>query len=125
MTAPGHGGDAARRYKDITGGMNDAVVRMRQADAARAVELEATLADLHDAMEAAAERERLTVLGVALQWESALESLWSEEWLTLRPLPKPDPNAAPRELDYLDAVVAQRYEALREAIRRRPLLRRR
>jgi hypothetical protein len=123
MTAPGP--DAARRYKDITAGMTAAVDRMRREDAERAARLEAELVDLHDAMEAAAEREALTVLGVALQWESALEALWSEQWLTLRPLPKPDPRAAPHDLDYLDAVVAQRYEALREAIRRRSLLGRR
>ncbi|MCU1650437.1 MAG: hypothetical protein JWQ60_1586, partial [Pseudonocardia sp.] len=36
-----------------------------------------------------------------------------------------DPSASARDLDYLDAVVAQRYETLREAIRRRGLLGRR
>ena len=45
--------------------------------------------------------------------------------MTLSPRPKADPEASARDLDYLDAVVAQRYEALREAIRRRGLLGRR
>lgn len=123
---PGRGPSATRRYKDITAGMTDAVDRMRREDAERAAHLEARLVELHEAMEDAAEREALTVLGVALQWESALEALWSEQWLTLRPLPKPDPHAAsPTDLDYLDAMVTQRYETLREAIRRRSLLGRR
>ncbi len=37
-----------------------------------------------------------------------MESLWSESWMTLRPLPRPDPMATPGDLDYLDAVVEQR-----------------
>ena len=123
MTQPGP--SAARRYKDITGGMTEAVARMRREDAERARRLAASLPELHDAMAVAADREELTVLVVALQWESALESLWHEQWMTLRPLPAPDPSASPRDLDYLDAVVAQRYEALAEAVRRRGLLGRR
>jgi len=121
MTRPG----AARRYKDITGGMTEAVDRMRREDAERARKLAAELVALHEEMSAAADREALTVLGVALQWESALEDLWHEQWMTLSPLPKADAEASPRDLDYLDAVVEQRYEALREAIRRRGLLGRR
>lgn len=121
MTRPG----AARRYKDITGGMTEAVDRMRREDAERARRLAASLVELHEAMSAAADREALTVLGVALQWESALEDLWHEQWMTLSPLPKADPSASARDLDYLDAVVAQRYEALRDTIRRRGLLGRR
>jgi hypothetical protein len=121
MTRPG----AARRYKDITGGMTEAVDRMRREDAERARKLAAELVALHEEMSAAADREALTVLGVALQWESALEDLWHEQWMTLSPLPKAEAEASARDLDYLDAVVEQRYEALREAIRRRGLLGRR
>lgn len=119
---------AARRYKDITGGMTDAVARMRRSDVERAARLESALPELEEAMRVSAERAALTELGVGLQWEAALESLWGEHWMTLRPLPRPDPRAverAPRDLDYLDAVVAKRYEALVDAIRRRPLLGRR
>jgi hypothetical protein len=123
MTQPGP--SAARRYKDITGGMTEAVARMRREDAERARRLADSLVELHEAMSVAADREALTVLGVALQWESALESLWHEQWMTLRPLPAPDLSASPRDLDYLDAVVAQRYETLAEAVRRRGLLGRR
>ena len=125
MTGTGTGPGAARRYKDVTGEMTEAVARLRREDADRARQLADSLVGLHEAMSAAAEREALTVLGVALQWESALESLWHEQWMTLSPLPKPDPAASARDLDYLEAVVARRYESLHEAIRRRGLLGRR
>jgi hypothetical protein len=116
---------AARRYKDIIGGMTEAVDRLRREDAERARQLSDSLVELHERMAAAVDREALTVLGVALQWESALELLWHEQWMTLSPMPKPDPNALARDLDYLEALVAQRYETLREAVRRRGLLGRR
>jgi hypothetical protein len=116
---------AARRYKDITGGMTDAVARMRRSDIERAARLESGLPEMEEAMRVAGERAALTELGVGLQWEAALESLWGEHWMTLRPLPRPDPKTPARDLDYLDAVVGKRYEALVDAIRRRPLLGRR
>ena len=53
MTRPG----AARRYKDITGGMTEAVDRMRREDAERARQLAASLVELHEEMSAAADRE--------------------------------------------------------------------
>lgn len=110
---------AARRYKEISAGMTEAVERMRAQDREKAVELSRRLVDLDEAMGAAADREALTVLTVALMWESALEALWNEQWMTLRPLPQPDARATPAELDYLDAVAEQRYAALREAVRSR------
>ncbi|MBV9313677.1 MAG: hypothetical protein JO100_07940 [Pseudonocardia sp.] len=118
---------AACRYKDIIGGMSEAAAALRRADTERAAALAERLVELDEAMRRAAERSALTALGVGLQWEAALESLWGEHWMTLRPLPAPSPtpHATPRDLDYLDTVVAQRYEALREAVRRRPLLGRR
>ena len=116
---------AARRYKDITGGMTDAVARMRDADRQRAARLGETLPELEEAMRAASNRAALTELAVYLRWEAAMESLWSEDWMTLRPLPEPDPRGNPRDVDYLDAVVEQRYQALLEIVRRKPLLGRR
>ena len=116
---------AARRYKDITGGMTDAVARMRDADTQRAAQLAEALLGLDEEMQAASNRAALTELAVHLRWEAAMESLWSEDWMTLRPPPEPDPRGNPRDLDYLDAVVEQRYQALLEIVRRRPLIGRR
>ena len=123
MTATGP--SAARRYKDIIAGMTEAVDRLRREDAERARRLADSLVGLHEEMARAVDREALTVLGVALRWESALELLWHEQWMTLSPMPKPDPTPSTHDLDHLDAVVTQRYEALREAVRRRGLLGRR
>jgi hypothetical protein len=119
------GPSAARRYKDIIGGMTEAVDRLRREDTERARRLADSLVGLHEEMATAVDREALTVLGVALQWESALELLWHEHWMTLSPMPKPDPAPPTEDLDYLDAVVTQRYEALSDAVRRRGLLGRR
>jgi hypothetical protein len=116
---------AARAYKDITGGMSDAVDRMRRHDTACAVRLTEELVERDEDMRRAANRAALSELAVYLWWEAAMESLWGESWMTLRPLPLPDPRADPRDLDYLDAVVEQRYDALMEIARRRPLLGRR
>ncbi|MGQ0480510.1 MAG: hypothetical protein ACT4O0_05700 [Pseudonocardia sp.] len=116
---------AARQYKNITGGMSEAVARMRRADTERAARLAERLVELEAAMVAAHQRAAITEIGVGLQWEAALEALWNEHWMTLRPLPRPGPGAPARDLDYLDAVVGQRFEALREAVgRRRPFGRR-
>lgn len=123
MTATGP--SATRRYKDIIGGMTEAVDRLRREDVERARRLADSLVALHEEMAKAVDREALTVLGVALQWESALELLWHEQWMTLSPVPKPDRTPPSKDLDYLDAVVTQRYEALCEAVRRRGLLGRR
>ena len=126
VTGPtGPGSTAARRYKDIIGGMTEAVDRLRREDAERARRLAGSLTELREQMSAAVDREALTVLGVALQWESALELLWHEQWMALSPIPKPEPAVSPRDLDYLEALVTQRYETLREAVRRRSLLGRR
>jgi hypothetical protein len=119
------GESAARRYREITGGMSEAVARMRRDDADRANQLSHELVGLHERMSRANDRAALSALVVALQWQSALDELATEQWMALRPMPKPDPDAQPHELDYLDAVVAQRFEALREAVRKRGLIGRR
>jgi hypothetical protein len=117
--------DPPRRYREIMGEVTEAVARLRADDERRAIGVSRRLAQLRREMAAASDREALTLAGVTLHWEAALESLWHEQWMALSPLPDPDPDASPRDLEYLEAVVAQRAEALREAVRRRPLLGRR
>lgn len=116
---------AARDYKDITGGMTDAVARVRRQDTERATQLGEELVELQDRMHAAGNRATLSEIVTLVRWELAMEALWAESWMTLRPLPLPDPNAAPGDLDYLDAVVEQRFQALLAVVGRRPLLGRR
>lgn len=116
---------AAREYKAVVAGITAAADGLRERDRDRAAELTRDLLDLEDVMARAEERAALTRLGVDLHWEQALEALWSESWMTLRPMPAPDATADPADLDMLDAEVAQRLAALLEAIRRRRITLRR
>jgi hypothetical protein len=108
---------AARRYQEVIAGLDAAADALRERDRERASELARLLVDLDDAMVRAVERAALTRLGVDLHWETALESLWTESWLKLRPLP--DPPAAPGDLAALDAAVDARSAELQDAVRRR------
>ena len=56
---------AARQYKNITGGMSEAVARMRRADTERAARLAERLVELEAAMVAAHQRAAITEIGVA------------------------------------------------------------
>ncbi|HEY2203445.1 MAG TPA: hypothetical protein VGH99_03055 [Pseudonocardia sp.] len=125
MNGSGATPGAARRYRETIGTITESMTRLRAEDGERAKELAERLVELREEMERAVEQEALTVLGTALQWDSALDLLWHEQWMTLSPIPRPDPATSPKDLEYLEAVVAQRYEALGEAIRRRALLGRR
>lgn len=119
---------AAREYKKIMSGITAAADQLREHDRRRAAELTRELVDRDDAMARIGERAALTRLGVELHWEAALEVLWGESWMTLRPMPTTDqpgtaavPSARDVDLDALDAVVAQRFAELAEAVRRRRL----
>ncbi|NMH97195.1 hypothetical protein [Pseudonocardia acidicola] len=110
---------AARDYKAIIAGITSAADELRERDRERAVELSRDLVGLDDAMVRAEERAALTRLGVHLHWEAALETLWAESWMTLRPMPAPDERVDPAHIDALDAAVEQRFIELRDATRRR------
>ncbi len=124
---------AAREYKAIVAEITAAADGLRERDRARAAELSRELIALGDAMARAGERAALTRLGVDLHWEAALETLWAESWMTLRPVPAAgecaDPaqlagnlqRADPAQLDALDAAVEQRFAELRDAAHRRRL----
>lgn len=117
---------AARRYREITGELTETVERIRRADQAHAAELLGRLGELDEAMTRAAERAALTRLSVNLHWEAALEALWDEQWMTLRPLPAPNAPTVVRDLDELDTRMELRYQELVDALHRRGLpLRRR
>ena len=67
----------------------------------------------------AGERAALTRLAAELHWEAALEALWVESWMTLRPRPAADPTADPADLARLDADVERWSAELQDAVRRR------
>jgi hypothetical protein len=110
---------AAREYKEVIAGITAAAEALRERDRERAAALARELVGLTEAMERAEERAGLTRLGVELHWEAALEALWVESWMKLRPRPGPAPNVDPAAIDALDAEVEARSAELQEAVRRR------
>lgn len=110
---------ATRRYKEVVAGLAGAAEALRERDRQRAAGLARELVDLDAAMVRAERRATLSRIGIELHWEAALDVLWEESWLTLRPRPEPDPQADPRDLDALDAAVEERSAAVAQAARRR------
>ena len=110
---------AARRYMDIMAEVTEAADRLREADRRRAAELKGRLLGLEDDMLRTGERARLTASVVQLHWEQALDLLWAESWLKLRPRPEPDRRADPERQEDYDAEVVRHSDALREVVRRR------
>jgi hypothetical protein len=110
---------ATRRYKEIMAQVTAAAGELRRADGRRADQLREALIGLEDDMVRAGERARLTASVAQLHWEEALDLLWSESWMNLRPRPEPDRTADPSRLRAYDAEVRTRSDALREAVRRR------
>jgi hypothetical protein len=110
---------AAREYKEVVAGIAAAAEALRERDRERAAALNRELVGLAEAMAHAEERAGLTRLGVELHWEAALDALWVESWMKLRPRPGPDPRADPADIDALDAAVEARAAELLEAARRR------
>ena len=110
---------AARQYKEVVAGITAAVDALRERDRERAAELARELVRLDDEMLLAGERAALTGFVVSLHWEAALEALWVESWMRLRPLPGPDPHADLVDLAVVEADVERRAAELQDAVRRR------
>jgi hypothetical protein len=110
---------AARAYKEVVADITAATDALRERDRERAAVLARELVRLDEEMLRAGERAALTRLGVELHWEAALEALWVESWMKLRPRPGPDPRADPTDLAAYDADVERRSAELQEAVRRR------
>jgi hypothetical protein len=110
---------AARRYKDeiskVTGGMEAEVER----NEARVRELRELVARLDRDLVTAADRRLLVRIASELAWEDALEALWVESWMTMRPFPKPDRLAKPGDAMELGAEVERRAAELIAAVKGR------
>ncbi|MGQ0572796.1 MAG: hypothetical protein ACT4RN_01185 [Pseudonocardia sp.] len=115
------GSPYARKYKDRTAELTAGADQLRERDRERAVELGKLLVELDAAMDRAGRRAALSTLGVELQWEAALEALWGESWMRLRPRPRPAEDADPARLDELDEELVRRADELHAALRRRSL----
>jgi hypothetical protein len=110
---------AARSYKEIVAEVSAAAEALREKDRARAAVLARQLAEHDVEMLRAGERAALTRFGVELHWEAALEALWVETWMKLRPRPGPDPSADSAEIDVYDVELEEAAARLQAAVRRR------
>jgi len=113
--------DAVRRYKELALLNTDAVRRMREYDRARIDALRTKLGETDAQLAEATQREELMRASVRLHWESAVEQLWNERWLEVRP-PEPIEMADDASTRRIDAEVSRTHEALREALRRTSIL---
>jgi hypothetical protein len=110
---------AAQRYKDVIADLSTAADDLRERDRLRAAELARELVDLDAAMKRAGDRAAVSLFFAEVAWEDALDALWQESWMTLRPRPHPDPDADPAQLDELHAALDRASVELKDAARRR------
>ncbi|MGC7100427.1 hypothetical protein ACPZ19_37590 [Amycolatopsis lurida] len=109
-------GTAAMRYKEIIGLARGAEENLRTWELARADELERVLADAHEAVAAAKEREAQTIERVNRWWRMADDNVSRLSWLEVGVPPEPSPSARGAYLDrYLEEVRAA-YQDLVQAI---------
>jgi len=118
-------GDAVRRYKELADLNTAAVLRMREHNQEVVKQLNVRLAEVDAELARAIEREWLVRFTVRLNWENAVDSLWSERWLQVGPQPGPATPAPGMDMARADVEVSRTFEALQEALRKPALLPRR
>jgi hypothetical protein len=118
-------GDAVRRYKELADLNTAAVLRMREHNQEVVKKLRVRLAQVDEELARAIEQEWLVRFTVRLNWENAVDSLWSERWLKLGPQPGPARPPPGMTMAQADAEVSRTFEALQEALRKPALLPRR
>ncbi|GAA0217290.1 hypothetical protein GCM10010492_13900 [Saccharothrix mutabilis subsp. mutabilis] len=114
---------AVERYKEIVALADESVRRMREVDHQRVVEALDRLVASQDRMAEAVEQEMLTRVGVTLLWESALDLLWDERWLTMKPLPNPDESVPPRPQGHYNGMMELAHQRLEDSLQKRTLFR--
>jgi hypothetical protein len=114
--------DAVRAYKDVIGELDAASAALRARDSGRADVLRHRLVELGKVAAEAAHHAALARFAVAMQWDSVVDDLWKEDWLTLRIPPQPDPSpdggAGPDDVEALTVAVERAAAAVRDAGRR-------
>jgi hypothetical protein len=110
---------AADDYKAEVKKITEGIAAEVGGNQARVRELEQRLAELRRELDAAADGRHLVRIAAALAWEDALEALWVESWMTMRPFPRPDRLAKAGPAAELAAQIEQRSAELQAAVRRR------
>ena len=118
-TSPPEETDAVRAYKDVIGELDEAAAALHERGRRQAETLRRRLDELATAAADAEKRAALARIGAELQWDAVLDRLWHEQWMTLRPHPQPDLDAAPDDLDALVVAVERAADAVLEASRKR------
>jgi hypothetical protein len=113
---------AADEYKaviaELTAGFDTDAAR----NAHRVEQLRLEVAELGKDLKAASDQHVVARVGNILAWEDALEILWVEAWMTMKPFPKPD-RLAKGDPAALVTRVEARVAELRSLVQRRGLRR--
>lgn len=112
---------SADRYRGVIATLTEGFDSDAARGAERIEELRRAVTQLSRQLVEASERRTVARIGNVLAWEDALEILWVEQWMTLRPFPRPDRQADPEAADEAIAEVEARVAALRALVQRRGL----
>lgn len=107
---------AAMRYKEIVGLARASAENLRSWETARADELEARLAEAHQAVADAAEREQRAVDRANRWWKMAQHNVEGLTWLPDGDAPQPVPTARAGYLDRYLEEVKPSYQELVQAV---------
>jgi hypothetical protein len=110
--------ETVRRYQELAGRNSEAVRRMRAEDEGRCRQLDRTLAETEQLVSRAVLADRMAEVSINTHWETAVEALWSERWLEVKPMPEPAERVPVLSMAQADAEVERTYAVLRDALKR-------
>jgi hypothetical protein len=103
---------ASVRYKEITALATTAAQQLRKHERERAGELGEAVAAGRQRREAADEQREQVVEDVRKRWNAAMEAVWDERWMKVKPMPDPDRAAPPATPDESRRDVQDAFMAL-------------
>ncbi len=110
---------AARDYRDVIAAVSAGLDAQSERNAERVAELRRLVDERGRLLDEAADRHVLVRIGAELAWEDALQALWVESWIDMRPYPRPDRLAKPGDLAALTVRVEEAAAALRAEVQKR------
>ena len=113
---------AAAEYKAVIATLTAGFDRAADRNATRVEQLRQEVFERGMALKAAIDQRDLARIGNLLAWEQALEILWVESWMTMKPFPRPDRLAKGDPAELMARVEAHVAE-LRALVQRRRLRR--